>query len=150
MIHAAAYVIFILPFTTWLGYELKRKYSLKTYWVWILAAFLVGVVGNLAPQTLHGNFLLHASGGAAATLLFVYLLKTLKIELSWLLATVLLFAFVCMLGVMNELAEYLIELTTSLIMSVDSHDTWRDFVANTTGAVVVWVTYSLFAFGRKD
>jgi len=52
-----------------------------------------------------------------------------------------LFAFVCMLGVLNELAEFLFELITPLTFSVDSQDTWRDFVANTFGAALAWMIY---------
>ena len=43
-----------------------------------------------------------------------------------------------MLGVLNELAEYLFELLGMGIFSLDTHDTWRDFVANTTGALLTW------------
>ncbi len=142
MIHAIAYIVFILPFTAWLGFELRRSYSFKTYWRWLLATFTVGIIGSLVSQiypNIAGNFLLHASGGTASTLLYIYLLKTLKLKFSWRLNLVIMFAFVCMLGVLNELAEYLFELLNMGIFSIDTHDTWRDFVANTSGALVAWV-----------
>ena len=141
MIHAFTYIFFILPFTAWLGFELKRECSLRTHWMYLLGAFLLGIIGSIVSQIYPsnaGNFFLHASGGASATLLYIYFLKTLKLEFNWRLNLVILFAFVCMLGVLNELAEYLFELLGMGIFSLDTHDTWRDFVANTTGALLTW------------
>lgn len=152
MVHAFLYVIFILVFTSWLGFELKKSYSLSKHWKWIAAAFLVGVFGAMTYYTKYdivGNFLLHASGGVASTLLFVYLVRTLNLKFpSWRLTLVILFAFVCMLGVLNELAEYLFEILGVDIFSWDSHDTWRDMTANTTGAIVCWSLIKLIF--RKD
>ena len=152
MIHAIAYILFILPFTIWLGFELKRTYSLRAYWVYLLGAFVIGVIGSqvfrIYPDNF-GNFLLHASGGAASALLYIYLLKTLKIKFNWRLNLVFLFAFVCMLGVLNELAEYLLEMLGTGIYSIDTHDTWRDFVANTTGALVTWAIYSMSGLFKR-
>jgi len=152
MVHAFAYIIFILPFTAWLGFELKREHSLRIYWKWLLAAFIVGIFGNTLSQiynSIAGNFLLHASGGASSTLLFIYLMKTLKLKFNWRLNLLALFAFVCMLGVLNELAEYFLELMGAGIFSIDTHDTWRDFVANTTGAFVIWATCVPFVSNKK-
>jgi hypothetical protein len=148
MIHAIAYIIFILPFTSWLGRELKREYSLKEHWRWLLGAFLTGIVGAMLsyvePAKL-GNFLLHASGGFASCLLYIYLFKTLRLQFSRSLTIILLFAFVSTLGVLNELAEYAFELLNLGIMSFDSHDTWRDFAANTTGAGIAWVLFLILS-----
>ncbi len=153
MIHALAYVIFILPFTVWLGHELKRKYSLKDQWVWILGAVVIGLLGSMVSNVYEerfGNFLLHASGGISATLLFIYLFKTLKIHLSWYLTTALLFSFVCSLGVLNEIAEYIFELLGLAVLSFDTHDTWRDLVANTTGMILTWLVYCSILWLRRD
>jgi hypothetical protein len=147
MIHALTYIIFILPFTAWLGFELKKKYSLKQHWKWLVAAFITGIIGwlisDIDPE-IFGNFLLHASGGVASALLFVYLLKTLKLKFPWRLTLVILFAWVSMLGVLNELAEYFFEFFSLGPFSFDNHDTWRDFVANTTGVFSAWAIIKLF------
>jgi hypothetical protein len=142
MVHAVAYIIFILPFTAWLGFELNKKYSLRAHWKWIMAAAVLGIIGsyiqaNIFPDKF-GNFLLHASGGISATLLFVYLFRTLNLHFNWRMTLVLLFAFTCMVGVLNELAEYFFELLGFDVFSFDTHDTWRDFVANSTGMLVAW------------
>lgn len=146
MVHAFAYVIFSLLFTSWLGRELGRTYDLRRHWRWIAAAFAIGVLGaavNAIYQTLLGNFFLHASGGAASAVLFAYLFKTLKLQFNWQLTTMLLFAFVSTLGVLNEIAEYGVELAGVSIFSLDTHDTWRDFIANTIGAAAIWAVLSL-------
>jgi hypothetical protein len=142
VLYSFLYIAFILPFTMWLGYELKRSYSLTTHWPWLIGAFLTGLVGSVlafAIGDVWGNFALHASGGFASTLLFVYFMQTLRITFNWRLTTVLLFGFVCTLGVLNELAEFAVELLGLLTMSFDSQDTWRDFVANTSGAATAWL-----------
>ena len=152
MLHPFLYVTFILVFTPWLGFELKKKYSLKEHWGWIAAAFATGVVGwplsHIQPE-IFGNFLLHASGGVASTFLFVYLLRTLKLKFPWRLTLVLLFAWTCMLGVLNELMEYALEFLGLGPFSFDNHDSWRDFVANTTGAFIAWIVIK-FTFLRED
>jgi hypothetical protein len=135
-----------------MGYELKRSYSLRTYWRWVLGAFLVGIIGSQVFRiypTMFGNFLLHVSGGVSATLLFIYLFKALELSFNWRLTAVMLFAFVCMLGVLNELAEYFFELWGLGPFSFDAQDTWRDFVANTTGAFSAWVAYLACCAARK-
>lgn len=146
MIHALSYIVFILLFTSWLGHELKKKYSLKEHWPWVAAAFATGILGAIVfelKSDITGNFLLHASGGVASTFLFVYLLKTLKLRFNWRLTLVILFAWVSMLGVLNELAEYFFDLLGLGPFSFDSHDTWRDLVANTTGAFTAWAAIKL-------
>jgi len=152
MIHAISYVLFILPFTAWLGFELRRKHVLKQYWGWVLGAFIVGVIGDQVSYYYYGvggNFFLHASGGSAATLLFIYMTKTLKLHFNWRLNFILLFAFVCSLGVLNEIAEYALELVGIGRYSYDTHDVWRDLVANTTGMIITWSSVGLFGAAWK-
>lgn len=152
MIHAVTYVIFALVFTKYLGWELGKKYSFKKYWLWIGAAFITGLIGSYTYSINYnatGNFLLHASGGASATFLFVYVFKTLRIKFNWRLTLLLLFVFVSTLGVMNELAEYFFEILGYGTFSDDTHDTWRDFVANTTGMIVAWTTLNLMKLVDK-
>ncbi|HET7673618.1 MAG TPA: hypothetical protein VFK11_03855 [Candidatus Saccharimonadales bacterium] len=152
MIHTILYVLFIIPFTVWLGYELKVKYSLSRHKIWIILAVITGITGaftfKIKPDMV-GNFLLHASGGVASAFLFVYLLKTLKLRFSWRMDLVLLFAFVSMLGVLNELAEYLFEFLGFGPFSFDKHDTWRDLAANTTGALVCWTVIKAASYIRS-
>lgn len=131
----------------WLQYEFKRKISLTQHWRWFVAALVTqaasGVLSFAIDDRILGNFLYHAiGGGVTTTLLFIYLLKTYSISLSWRVELVLLYCFVSALGIINELAEYAGELVIGNgAFSWDSHDTWRDFVANTSGAVLAWLVY---------
>lgn len=143
MIHALAYVVFAFLSAAWLRYELKRTFSLRTHSKWVIAAFLFGLLGSLLSEIVGGvagNFLLHGvGGGMASSCLFMYMARSLGLNLNWRLELVSLFLFVSTLGVLNELAEYVIELAADITMSFDSQDTWRDFVANTMGAMIVWL-----------
>jgi len=146
MMHSLSYVVFALLFTSWLGRELKRTYNLKTYWKWILSASLATAAASIfysVAFSKFSNFILHASGGMAATFLFIYTMKTLKLHFTWPITTLLLFFFVSTTGVLNELMEYAFETLGFGIMSFDSHDTWRDFVANTTGMILAWTAYCI-------
>ena len=135
------------------GHELKRPYILYKHWGWLAGAFTTGIVGAVLSYVYDdkfGNFLLHASGGFASCLLYIYLLKTLKLRFTWSLTIVLLFGFVSALGVLNELFEYAYELLHLGTMSFDTHDTWRDFVANTTGAIFAWMLYRVVILARRS
>ena len=140
-------VSFMAVFVWWLQYEFKRKVSLTKYWSWIAIALVIqglsgiafGIIGGKA-----GNFVYHAvGGGVVTTLLYVYLKRTYGLRFNWRVELVLIYAFVSALGVLNELAEYAFEMLNLGLLSFDSHDTWRDFVANTSGAVAAWLVYRL-------
>ena len=146
MIQPIAYVLAGLLLTTWLGFELKRPYNLRKHWGWLAAAFVVGVASfplALYGQTVAANFVLHATGGVACTLIFVYVVRSLKLQLSWRLALFLLLGLTCLLGAVNELFEYAAELLGRGIYSQDTHDVWRDMAANITGMLGMWLLYSL-------
>lgn len=142
MLHVFLSMVFIAVVTKWIVFETKHTVSLTRHIFWVLAAFaaqLLASILSLAIGGKTGNFVLHSvGGGAASTLLFFYLIKTFGIKVSWRVQIVLLFAFVASLGALNELVEYAIESWLGIIMSFDSHDTWRDLVANTSGAYLCW------------
>jgi len=149
-------IIFILGLAYWLKWETRKKVSLTKHWRWLLATALVQIIGNaisaIDPNPLRANIFLHAiGGGVASTLLFFYLIKTFEVRLNWRLTLVILFFFVSTLGVMNELIEYGLELMNFGIFSVDTHDTWRDFVSNSTGALTAWIviTASISMLGMR-
>jgi hypothetical protein len=136
-------LLFGLVAAAWLRFELKKNFSLLDHIGWLAAAMTFGLLGSVIytlNDNMAGNFLLHAIGGGMASVcLYLYLARsTGGPKLHWRLELIALFMFVCTLGVLNELAEYAAELTTDVIMSIDTHDTWRDFVANTSGALLLW------------
>jgi hypothetical protein len=50
---------------------------------------------------------------------------------------------VATMGVLNELAEYAAELARISVFSFDTHDVWRDFAANSLGAIAMWAIIGL-------
>lgn len=145
MLHAGIYVIFILVAAKWLQRKLAPKqYSLTQYLPWAVAAIIAALLGALLSLLFYssvlGNFLLHAvGGGVAAAFMFAYFIKTFRYRLDIETQFVALFLFVSGLGVLNELAEYLAETVGLGMMSFDTHDTWRDLVANSLGALLTWL-----------
>ncbi len=147
MLHIIFTVIFITFLAKWLDYETKRNADLIKYTGWIGAALASQLIASIASQIVggrYGNIILHGiGGGVASAFLFVYLIKTFKVKAPWRLEFAMLFAFASSLGVLNELAEYALELLLGIVMSVDTHDTWRDFVANTCGALLAWLAVKI-------
>jgi hypothetical protein len=147
MARALITISFMAVLLWWLQNEFHKNVSLKKYWKWFAAAIVVqaiaSIISLLISDRVVGNFFYHAiGGGVTTTLLYVYLLKTYGQYYSWRVELVLLYGFVSALGVMNELAEYAGEFITRVGMfSWDSHDTWRDLAANTSGAILAWLIY---------
>ena len=144
MIYLIAYATFTFLLMKWLVYEFKPDgikprrqagWLLMTVLVVLVAEGLAIVIGGRL-----GNFLLHAiGGGVASACIFTFFVRLFKPTLSWRTELVLLFMFVSTLGVLNELAEYAAELLLPIQLSFDTHDTWRDFVANSSGAFLAWL-----------
>jgi hypothetical protein len=149
MLRALLTISLMAVLLSWLQYEFKQRVSLKKYWKWFAAALLVQAIASIISLSISdrvvGNLFYHGiGGGAATTLLYVYLLKTYGLNYSWRVELVLLYGFVSALGVINELAEYAGEFVIRVgLFSWDSHDTWRDLTANTFGAIVAWLLYRL-------
>lgn len=150
MVRALLTISFMAVLLWWLQEEFHKKVSLKKYWKWFAAAILVQAIASIislvVPDRIVGNFFYHAiGGGATTTLLYVYLIKTYDLRYSWRIELAALYCFVSALGVMNELAEYAGEFAIRVgIFSWDSHDTWRDLTANTSGAILAWLIYRFY------
>lgn len=157
MLHLLAHLLFAVGILRWLTWELKRPFQPLKHSSWVAGLVFFSVAGlflsELSPSGQGtGNFLLHAVGGGMATAItFEYLRRSLRIKLNWRLELAMLFLFVSGFGILNELAEYAAELVDYGIFSIDSQDTWRDFVANTSGAISSWTLIRLFRVleGRK-
>lgn len=140
----------------WLQFELRpANVSFTRYRGWLVAVLGLQIGAVIISSILDshlGNFLLHSiGGGAAMTLLFVYFVKTFRIPGNWRLLSVALFAFVAAMGVVNELGEFTGELLGIGRFSFDTHDTWRDLFANTSGMVVAWLAVLiLHRLSRKE
>lgn len=132
----------------WLVFETKNQTNIWLHWRWVAIALVLQVIAIIFSFFMEGktgNLILHGlGGGVVSCLLFFYLIRTFNIQLNWRLELAALFMFVSSLGVINELLEYVGQLTTPWIFNADLHDTWRDLTANSTGAVVAWFAVRIF------
>jgi hypothetical protein len=83
-------------------------------------------------------------GGFISALYFIYLIREQRVHLPASVYIALLYPFVSMMGVTNELLEF--TATKLGIYALDGTDTWWDLLANTAGAYALLLT--LFAFMR--
>lgn len=148
-VYALVSVAFAVMVAMWLRVELKRPdIRLGGRWLWLATAAVLqaaaGILAAVYDDSALGNVLLHAiGGGAVAATLFYYLLRTFGVRLNWRLQLAVLFCFTCTLGVLNELAEFALELAGVGTFSFGPQDTWRDFVSNTSGSLAVWLLVRL-------
>lgn len=97
------------------------------------------------------NFIQHAVGGGVAVgFVAIYFIKNFRERFSVfnniLFQLLFVYALVSMLGVGNELLEFLLDYLDIGIFSADRYDTWFDLLANSTGALGVFICWAL---GRK-
>lgn len=99
----------------------------------------------------HTSFTTHLVGGGVFTgLLWWYLKLSLRWRGPWLLEAFSLFALVSALGCVNELAELV--MVKAGLARITLTDTSWDIVANTLGALLVYVVYVVYVavtYGRK-
>lgn len=144
LFHLVAPILFALLVTWWLGSELGHRHRpLRAGWLWLAGAtalqILAAILADAYDPYALGNVLLHAvGGGCVAALLFLYGMYTLRVSISWRLQLAMLFCFVSVLGTLNELLEFGMELLNIGVYSFGARDTWRDMAANTGGAVAMW------------
>ena len=143
LFYPLATIVVVYLIKRYLEFELKRAASFTQHINWIVWALVLQVSAVVVSSLLDshiGNFIQHGlGGGVVMTLLFVYFVKTFEIRANWRILSLVLFGFVCAFGVINELAEFAGSLLGVGVFSFDSHDTWRDLFANTTGMVVAWL-----------
>lgn len=156
MTHLLAHLVFAVGLYKYLSWELNKPFEPTRQWPWLAVTGLLSITG-LALSFLStgglgiGNFLLHAvGGGMASASTYEYLRCSLKLNFSLRLQFVGLFFFVSGFGVLNELAEYVAELSGYGIFSISSQDTWKDFVANTSGAILFWSILLIVRKFRND
>jgi hypothetical protein len=105
---------------------------------------VLGLLVSLYDPNYWGNLALHFIGGGMATACtFMYLQKNLEVTLNWRLQLGALFLLVSAFGCLNELFEFAVDAGGLVIMSFDRMDTWRDILANTSGALLLWVIIKL-------
>lgn len=100
----------------------------------------------LPSPLIHGedtSFVTHFVGGGIFTgLLWIYLRYTLRWKTAWYLEALSLFVLVSALGNINEIFElFLVEFSISTMLLTDTN--W-DILANTLGALMVYLGYWIY------
>ncbi len=128
----------ILPKVLKVGKEWK--------WLLLLACFVFFTAWYLPSPLIDGKqteFMTHFVGGGVFTgLLWLYIKLVKKWNAVWWLEAVSLLALVSTLGVANELFEFVLFKLGQMPHGIS--DTSYDLVANTLGALVFFVVYSIF------
>jgi len=121
--------------------------------IYLFFAFCLPLIWVFLPKEVvtlrEVNFIQHAvGGGVAVSFVAIYLIKNFRQKFEifdyFLFQLVFVFALVSMLGVINELFEFVLDTYKIGVFSSDRYDTWYDLVANTSGAMSLFLIYSLF------
>lgn len=107
----------------------------------------------LPSPLIHGmntQFTTHlVGGGIFSGFLWLYTKKQLHWNASWLFELVTVFSLVSSLGVLNELFE--LAIVEAHLTRLSGADTWWDLLANTLGALLVWLLYrGSVCLGKKN
>lgn len=120
-------------------------------WLPILAAivyFSAGFLPDIGISAETNSFQEHfIGGGVYTTALFVYFSKLIGWHPAWPIRFIALFAWASSLGVINELFEF--ALVKFNITHINISDTSWDLVANTTGMVVSFIIWRIYALVAK-
>lgn len=126
----------------------------RKYLPWLVGACLLYMISWWLPSPLilgqDTSFTTHFVGGGLFTgCLWYYLKRSLNWGSHWLLEAFSLFALVSALGVLNELFEIILYLFGAMPNGIA--DTSWDLLANTLGALVVYVFYAVTRdYGRRN
>jgi hypothetical protein len=123
--------------------------------IYLVFAFILPLIWIFLPKEVltmrEVNFIQHGVGGGVAVgFVAIYFIKNFRerfaIFNNILFQLLFVYALVSMLGVANELLEFLLDFSDIGIFSADRYDTWFDLLANSTGAFGVFICW---AIGRK-
>ncbi len=119
--------------------------------IYLAFAFCLPLIWMFVPKEIiefrQINFLQHAVGGGVAVgFISIYFIKNFRERFpvfnNFFFQLIFVFALVSMLGVANELLEFLLDYLGIGIFSADRYDTWFDLLANTSGALGVFLVWA--------
>lgn len=132
---------------------LTKDVKIDSNIIYLVFAFLLPLIWLFLPKEVlenrQVNFLQHAIGGGVAVgFVAIYFIRSLSSVQPLLkkfpFQILFVYALVSMMGVANEVLEFLLDLAKVGIFSSDRYDTWFDLVANTSGAFLVFLIYKIF------
>jgi hypothetical protein len=111
-----------------------------------IAGLLFFLSWHLPSPEIRGEstaFSTHFVGGGIFTgFVWLYLSRELGWRLNWAQDLIGLFFLVSGLGVANELFEFAV--VEAGLVQLSPSDTWWDLLANTSGALALWVAHALY------
>lgn len=131
---------------------IDNKPKIDSSVLYLAFAFCLPLIWIFIPKEIlefrSTNFIQHAVGGGVAVgFVSIYFIKNFREKFpfldNFLLQIIFVFSIVSMLGVLNELLEFLLDYLGIGIFSADRYDTWFDLLANTTGAIGVFVAWAI-------
>ncbi len=103
----------------------------------ILFGALSFLIVKIIPDTELANRFQHAIAGAFLGMMFSYLsFKDSKVSLDKLSLFILSAFLVSFLGVLNEIFEFLMQISTNLTFADSDYDTWLDLSSNLFGIIL--------------
>ncbi|MCA9347308.1 hypothetical protein KC930_01855 [Candidatus Saccharibacteria bacterium] len=125
--------------------KLEWNRDVYTYVIPILSGLIYILARHLPEPNItneSGTLAQHFVGGGFISALYMeYLIKELKFKIPFFGRLLLLYPFVSMMGVTNELLEF--SVTKLHIYAVDGTDVWWDLFANTLGAYSLFFIYEI-------
>lgn len=143
--------VFIWSFFPWMMKKVTTR-RFERNGLLLVACLSFFVSWYLPSPLIHGmqtQLMTHiVGGGIFSGLLFLYVKKQLQWNPSWLVELIAVFALVSSLGVINELFELA---TVELHLTrLSGADTWWDLLANTVGAILVWISYRTIEYLKSS
>lgn len=143
-----ALIFFIVPqlIVRFLNQEPKVDSNI----IYLIFAACLPLIWIFLPRELASvrqvNFLQHMiGGGVAVAFVSIYFIKSLRenypIFKNPIFQLFFVYALVSMLGVANEILEFMLDRLKVGIFSTDRYDTWFDLTANTVGAISLYFIY---------
>lgn len=127
------------------------KIEKRSRWLLYAACALFLISWHVPSPLIKGedtHFMTHfIGGGLFSGVLWLYIRQSFGWRPSWFVEAVVIFTLVSTLGCVNELAEIVMKELS--LVNLTLTDTSWDILANTLGAVLMWVTARIFALFRS-
>ncbi len=142
----------IVPVLVYLVVPMLLKADKQWKWLLLVACFVFFISWYIPSPMIEGDqteFMTHFVGGGIFTgLLWLYIKLVKNWNKRWYIEVASLFALVSALGVVNELFELTLYVTGFMPQGIV--DTSWDLLANTLGAMTVFITYIAYSFATRS
>lgn len=150
-VYLLAYTVLSAMVVFALKHETHRKFIGRVTPTLIVAgcALATAAIIGTTSESIEANVVQHMIGGGFVSgLLLIYIAQGFRFHLPLRFLLLVILAFVSLLGVFNEIAEFLVQEHSYLLFNTTPNDTWHDLVANTCGGLLAWC-YAWLLFTQK-